>query len=287
MAVPLPLISSRTNSRVKQLRAAFSGTRRLSEGLIAIEGEHLLQEALRSGIIPKTIFVTPQYSKAVDSHPDTEMLLLSEDVFESTVETHSPQGVAALIEPPAFAIEEMLHSPALILIAAELQDPGNLGTLIRSAEAFGATGVLLTPGTVGQWNQKVIRSSVGSVFRVPVTTADEVQVAALQERGLRLLAAIGSQDGNVLNAQEANLRQPSAIMIGNEGAGLSDNWLRLANARVTIPCPGPVESLNAAIAGSLLLYEASRQRSSPAQSISNNVPRIPNMQPRRPTGATR
>jgi TrmH family RNA methyltransferase len=139
-----------------------------------------------------------------------------------------------------------------------LQDPGNLGTLIRSAEAFGATGVLTTPGTVNAWNQKALRASVGSVFRMPVASATEVDVAGLKEWGVRLLAAVGCSGATV--AQEADFVGSCALMIGNEGAGLSAEWMRIADERVTIPCPGPVESLNAAVAGSLLLYEASRQR---------------------------
>ncbi len=100
-----------------------------------------------------------------------EVLRLTDEVFASVVETQSPQGVAALMVPPVFGLEDVMGAAgtaALILVAAGLQDPGNLGTLVRSAEAFGATGVLTTPGTVSAWNQKALRASVGSVFRVPV-----------------------------------------------------------------------------------------------------------------------
>jgi TrmH family RNA methyltransferase len=149
----------------------------------------------------------------------------------------------------------------LILIAAGLQDPGNLGTLVRSAEAFGATGVLVTPGTVSAWNQKALRASVGSVFRMPVVAATVEEIAGLKSRSVRLLATVGFDDAETIAAQEMDFSTACALMIGNEGAGLAAEWMEMADARVTIPCPGPVESLNAAIAGSLLLYEASRQRS--------------------------
>jgi len=183
-------------------------------------------------------------------------------VFGSVVETQSPQGVAALMVPPVRTLADLFDSAgaALILIAAGVQDPGNLGTLVRSAEAFGASGVLTTPGTVSAWNQKALRASVGSVFRVPVVGVTAGEVAELKGRGVRLIAAVGADDFGVVAAQEMDFAAACAVMIGNEGSGLAAEWMEMCDTRVTIPCPGPVESLNAAVAGSLLLYEASRQR---------------------------
>jgi RNA methyltransferase, TrmH family len=154
---------------------------------------------------------------------------------------------------------------ALILIAAGLQDPGNLGTLVRSAEAFGASGVLTTAGTVSAWNQKALRASVGSVFRVPVVAVTAEEIAELKGRGIRLIAAVGVDDSGVVAAQEMDFTSACALMVGNEGSGLGAEWMDMCDAQVTIPCPGPVESLNAAVAGSLLLYEASRQRGGRSQ----------------------
>jgi RNA methyltransferase, TrmH family len=185
-------------------------------------------------------------------------------VFGSVVETQSPQGVAALLVPPVFVLEDVVGGAGaapLILVAVGLQDPGNLGTLVRSAEAFGASGVLTTAGTVSAWNQKALRASVGSVFRVPVVGADATEVAGLKGRGVRLIAAVGADDFGVVAASGMDFQVGCAVMIGNEGGGLAAEWMEMCDARVTIPCPGKVESLNAAVAGSLLLYEASRQRS--------------------------
>jgi len=260
MPISEMLISSRTNARVKQLRAAFEGNARLSGGLVAIEGDHLLAEAVRSGLLLKTVFATERRELPLSLPLNAEVLRLTADVFRSAVETQSPQGIAALVEPPVFAMDDVFSGTPLVLIAAGLQDPGNLGTLIRSAEAFGATGVFTTPGTVSAWNQKAVRASVGSVFRVPVLAATLDNVAELKKRGVRLLAAVGAADSQTKRAQDVDFRRACAVMIGNEGAGLGAEWLNSADERVTIPCPGPVESLNAAIAGSLLLYEASRQR---------------------------
>lgn len=254
------LISSKTNTRVKHLRAAFDGNARLSGGLVAIEGTHLLEEALRSEIVPGTVFLVEGREVPDGLTCEVEIVRLTESVFRSAVETPSPQGVAALIRPPVFGIEDAVRGTPLLLIAAGLQDPGNLGTLVRSAEAFGATGVLTTPGTVSAWNQKALRASVGSVFRVPVVPVSADDLRGLKKRGVRLFAAVGSADARTESAVDADFVGACAMLIGNEGVGLGAEWMELADARVTIPCPGPVESLNAAVAGSLLLYEASQQR---------------------------
>jgi len=254
------VVTSRSNARVKQLRAAFAGQARLSSGLIAIEGDHLVQEALRAGQPLKTVFLSERRDLPAFVPRGVEVVRLANDVFQSCVETQTPQGIAALLVPSVGSVAAMLVDTPLILIAVALQDPGNLGTLIRSAEAFGATGVLTTPGTVSPWNQKTIRASAGSVFRVPLAQATAEAMDLLAQSGVRLLAAV-QHDAQPI--ETFDLRQPCAFLIGNEGAGLEPGWLNMADDRVTIPCPGPVESLNAAVAGSLLLYEASRQRRIP------------------------
>lgn len=271
------LVTSRANARVKQLRAAFAGHARLSGGLVAIEGENLLREALDSGLPLKTIFLSERIAPPEWLPRGVELLVLAEEVFASAVDTQHPQGIAALLVPPVWKIESALpanDNAALLLVAAGLQDPGNLGTLIRSAEAFGATAVLTTAGTVSEWNQKALRASAGSVFRVPVVAITAEELIALKSRGVRLLAAVApNPDSGSESAADAGLTNACALMIGNEGAGLGEEWLALADARISIPTPGRVESLNAAVAGSLLLYEASRQRTS------NLGPRTSNLLP--------
>jgi RNA methyltransferase, TrmH family len=254
---------------VKQLRAAFQGHARLSGGMVAIEGDHLLEEALRSGMVLKTVFISERRDVPRIVPRGVEVLRLTEDVFGSVVETQSPQGVAALLVPPVRVLDDVIgkSGPALILVTAGLQDPGNLGTLVRSAEAFGANGVLTTPGTVSPWNQKALRASVGSIFRVPVVAITASEIEGLKLQGLRLIAAVGADDSGVVAAQEMDFTNGCAVMIGNEGGGLSVEWMAMCDATVTIPCPGPVESLNAAVAGSLLLYEASRQRAARGDTV--------------------
>jgi len=261
MPAPAP-ITSKSNARVKALRASFSGKPSQPGDLLGLEGEHLIAEALRSGLTLETLFLCEGSEtvlarptlQAVDAH---DTLILSRDVFASAVETASPQGIAATVLIPTVAPPSpQSHSIALVL--ESLQDPGNLGTLIRSAEAFGANQIYLTPDTVNPWNPKVVRASAGSVFRVPITRAPLAQIAAqLRQRGTTLYAA-DAHPSNSVSLLQTTFASLTAILIGNEGAGLSSEALALADHRIRIPCA--VESLNAAIAGSTLLFEALRQR---------------------------
>jgi TrmH family RNA methyltransferase len=263
-------IESRHNGRVKELRAALAGSGRTPgrtpDGLIAIEGEHLVREALRSRLRFATVFFRDDYNPAYELPnvaPDVEHLLLPADIFASAVSTEQPQGIAALVHAPPSSADALFPATApLLVVLAGLQDPGNVGTLIRSAEAFGATGVLLLPGTASPWNPKALRASAGSAFRVPMLAIGEAEaLSMLRDRHVPALAAV-ARDG--VSVREALLAEPAALLIGNEGAGLSPALLTAAGRRVTIPMPGPVESLNAAIAGSLLLYEAAMQRAKAA-----------------------
>jgi TrmH family RNA methyltransferase len=255
-------VESRQNARIKELRAGLSRGTRTAHNHIAIEGLHLVQEAVKSGLILDTVFLKEGREELLQQFPagNAEVLIVTEDVFLSATMTEHPQGVAALMEAPRFTVQAMFPKAPrphpLVVIAAGLQDPGNLGTLVRSAEAFGATGMILLPGTVSLWNAKTLRASSGSAFRLPViglTTDDAFNT--LRAHGVRIIAAV-ARDGD----SEADLRGPSALLIGNEGSGLPEAWIAQADARVTIPFTGAVESLNAAIAGSVLLYEAMRQR---------------------------
>jgi len=260
---PTRIVQSRQNARVKELRAALTRSARTAQGLLAIEGEHLLHEALASGLELATVFVETGREALLDRlrvPMETEVLSLAPDIFASAVHTESPQGIAALVKPRAFTADEIVSGPRpLILIAAGLQDPGNLGTLIRSAEAFGATGYVVLPGTVSPENQKALRASAGSIFRLPGMILCEDHIfGMLAERKIKTIAAVALQ-GQPL--AKLDLTQACALIVGNEGGGIAPEVLRRTDARVTIPTPGPVESLNAAIAGSILLYEAARQRS--------------------------
>jgi TrmH family RNA methyltransferase len=267
----ISIVQSRQNARVRELRAAFAQSGGEVPEAIAIEGEHLLVEALRSGLRLRTVFLRadPDHRslsrlQRLDLPAAVPIVSLNPAVFAGAVETESPQGIAALVETPRFSLAEVLAGPRpLVLIAAALQDPGNFGTLVRSAEAFGATGVIALPGTVSIWNSKALRASAGSAFRVPVISEKpEPALAALAERGMRIFAAVPhASDPQAVPCTDADLAGPAALLIGNEGGGLSADLLDRATSRIAIPTPGAVESLNAAVAASILLYEAARQRS--------------------------
>lgn len=261
-------ISSRQNALVKDLRKSFSQSGLTKEGLVAIEGVRILEEALRSGLRLQAVFFSEsgrvhaeRLLPQISSH--TEVLLLPDAVFASAVDTETPQGVAALVKPKVFRLEEILQAQdenLLILGLAGVQDPGNVGTVIRSAEAFFVRAVLLGEKTANHFNAKAVRASAGSVFREPVIRAALLEaVIQLKDRGLRVVAT-SSHKGRP--ASEIDLTGPLALLIGNEGAGLPSAVTALADEMVTIPHSSRVESLNAGIAASILLYEAGRQRGS-------------------------
>ena len=265
------VITSRQNARVRELRSALTDPPRPgSESALGVEGEHLVLEAIRSGLSLRTVFLSASFPAPLPLPRRTETLHLADDVFESISQTRSPQGVAALVDAPRFTLADALRSTPLLVLVEALQDPGNLGTLIRSAEAFGATGVLLLPGCANPFNGKCLRASAGSLFRLPVLPVEPFVLRELTQAGLQLLAATGHATGHHQPSPTAfataDLTRPTALLIGNEGAGLSAALLAAAQSPITIPCTGPVESLNAAVAASVLLFHAQQQRSAVSQS---------------------
>jgi TrmH family RNA methyltransferase len=267
--MPVRVVESKDNARLKELRKALAAAGRSAQDRVGIEGPHLLEEALRAGLRVTTIFVAQGPNRdlerlldALRVPPETEILQLPAKLLDSALATETPQPIAALVEPPDWSWPHILDArrkgATLILVLAGIQDPGNLGTILRSAEAFGADGVVSLPGTVSAWNPKAVRASAGSVFRIPLLAVSEREcLEELHEAGVKILAT------TVHAAQPAELVDmagPVALVIGNEGNGVADDLAAKADARITIPCPGPVESLNAAVAASVLLYEAARQR---------------------------
>ncbi len=259
-------VEGRHNARVKELRRGFREAAPNPQGEVAIEGMHLVEEAIRSGLRLSTVFFSDSARQRAHKllpqlSAHTETLLLPDDVFASAVPSETPQGIAALVRVKSFSLEDLLaRQPALLLMTAGLQDPGNLGTIARSGEAFGATGVLLGEGTVSPWNWKATRASAGALFRLaslklPLGEA----LPRIKLRGVRVLAT-SSHKG--MAVWDADLRAPVAILIGGEGAGIPKEILAQADELIAIPQSSNVESLNAGIAASVVLYEAARQRKS-------------------------
>jgi TrmH family RNA methyltransferase len=308
--MPIRSIQSKDNARLKELRRALAKPPRSGEGLVGIEGPNLIAEALRSGLSMATIFVAQGSESLLDAWKlpaETEILHLPAKLLSAALATETPQPVAALVSPPRWDWDSLFNlrrrDEPLILVLAGLQDPGNLGTILRSAEAFGATGVVALAGTVSPWNPKALRASAGSAFRVPLVTATaEECFARLRAANIAVWTTTAAQQdessvsGHDLSravnaakstralapepyqrpqpADRADLSHSVALIVGNEGNGVPDEIAQQAGASITIPCPGPVESLNAAVAASVLLYESARQRE-----LSSAT--------RRPTGARR
>ncbi len=262
-------IEGRHNSLAKELRQAFAHAERTEDGYCAIDGLKIVEEAIRSGLKFRAIFFRQSAENLADRFlpqigANVETVVLGDQLFDSTVPSESPQGVAALVRIKDFTLDdvlERLHLGPLIVVFG-LQDPGNLGTILRSAEAFGSAGIVLGEGTVSAINSKVIRASAGSIFRLPIVAAkssDATQklFSKLREAGMRLLAT-SSHKGAPLD--DAKLTESFAVFIGNEGAGLPRSVLSQVDELITIPHASSVESLNAGVAGSLVLYEAARQR---------------------------
>lgn len=262
----LRLIEGRHNALIKELRQAFGRGELTSSGECAVEGFRVVEEAIRSGLRCRAVFFSqsaePRAARLlpqIGSHVET--LLIPDKLFASAVPSQTPQGVAALVRPKVSSLDDVLEGPSNgpLLLVNGVQDPGNLGTIIRSAEAFDAKGVLLSEGTVSAYNNKVIRASAGSVFRVPISKIELASGSALlRSRGVRLIAT-SSHKGTLL--AETNLTGEAAIFIGNEGAGIDKKLLGQMDELIMIPHSPRVESLNAGIAASIVLYEAARQRS--------------------------
>lgn len=262
--MPLRRIESKQNATIKALRKAFAHGELTEDGCIAIEGVKTMEEAVRSGLKFRAVIVSENAHAKTNGllakvGRGVEAVLIPDAVFRSAVDTESPQGVAALVFPAQHTMKDILtKKDPLVMVAAGIQDPGNLGTIIRSAEAFGAAGVVLGEGTVSVYNAKTVRASAGSVFRLPcVASKLSEAIKELRKSGVRL---VGTSSHKGVALDKADFRGAIALVIGSEGAGLTKNVIAEMDEFVKIPQSGNVESLNAGVAASVILYEAARQR---------------------------
>ena len=232
-----------------------------AEGCAIAETFHLLEEALRSGAKVETVICSESVRSAVEHHVGglrgLRVVVVSESLFQTVAATESSQGVLALVRPKNWTLEHLFRGQTLVVVVDGVQDPGNLGAILRASEAFGATGLMSLKGTVSVFNPKAVRASAGSLFRLPAVQGldPELACAALRQHRLEVWAAM-PRGGKQL--PEADLTGHCALVIGGEGRGISSQ-LQAAASKLTIPTKG-VESLNAALAAGILLYEARRQR---------------------------
>jgi RNA methyltransferase, TrmH family len=258
-------VEGRHNALVKEMRRAFSRGELTEAGDCAIEGIRIVEEAIRSGLRFHAVFFSESAEGQVQKllpqiSTHVETAVLPDKLFASMVPSETPQGVAALVRYRQSSLDDVLDRLAVgpLLIVVGLQDPGNLGTVLRSAEAFGAAGALLGEGTVSPFNPKVVRGSAGSIFRLPVLRVKLPEI--LQELGEKRVRLVATSSHKGVALPKANLSGSIAVLIGAEAGGVPRDLLAKADEIVAIPHGPQVESLNAGVAASIVLYEIARQK---------------------------
>jgi TrmH family RNA methyltransferase len=280
-------ITSRDNRWLKRFRAALSGERD-TDGSVGVEGVRLVEAALGSGLPVEALLISETGERHLSRvgpvlAATVPVLRTSDKLFAGIADTRTPQGIAALIRPRQAKVENLVSGIALVVVLVGVQDPGNVGTIVRAAEAFGATGTATCSaggiGTADPFGPKALRASAGSALRLPIVTSISPSILLAQLRVFRatIYAAVAASLGGEAKKKnegttsplfppwDIDWKNPAAILIGNEGSGLPAEIIRSADARVYIPqaaatAPVGIESLNAAMAASVLLYEAMRQR---------------------------
>jgi TrmH family RNA methyltransferase len=255
-------ITSARNPVVQRFRAAAAGE---LDGVMLAEGVRLVGEAVQARVPVLEALVSPRLAgdalRTRLQEVAASFLEASDDVLAAASAVETPQGVAVLLRRPVAGDQDLLRGAVapLVVVAAGVRDPGNLGSLLRTAEAAGATGCVTLRGGADPFRDKAVRGSMGSVFRLPVRHGLDVAgvVAFAQRHALQLVVADG---GAVLDYTAADLRPALALVVGAEAAGVPDALRTAAAVRVRIPLQAPVESLNVAVAAGVLLYEARRQR---------------------------
>lgn len=258
-------ITSRQNPLIKRAQRIRDGEEPLH---LFMEGARLVDEALRSSIHLEALIYTTVFSEsergeallARVARAHVRGALVPEAIMRTICDTESPQGVVALGGRPRFELDDVLRGENPLVVALDgLQDPGNVGTVIRAAEAAGASGVVTTPGTAEVYGPKALRASMGSAFRLPIVRRIPIDLVSDEIGKLDGVVVGAVADGSIAYT-EFNWKRPTMVVIGNEGAGLSSDALSSIAETVSIPLASPVESLNAGIAAAVILFEAARQR---------------------------
>lgn len=248
--------------RTRMLARLGSGRGRVREGYVLVEGVRAAAEALASGVVVRFVVC----SRALTRSPTGEALLAELDARGLTPDrvgeremaavsaTARPQGILLVCEEPSFALEATpMAGDARFVVLDGIQDPGNLGTLVRTARAFDLTAVIALDGTVDPWNARAVRASAGSVFRIPVVRAPWTEVVARAPGAQVIVADAAGQDAATLS-----VTPPWMLVVGNEGAGVRAEIREVANAWAAVPMAGATDSLNAAVAGAIVLYALTR-----------------------------
>lgn len=258
------VITSSNNPQIKNLALLQKKAKaRNEQGLFVIEGIKMFEEARDAGVLVRTYMSESFYNERL-SNPEffngLTYEIVSDSLFNQITDTKTPQGILGTVKKPSYPLENILKTEdAFLLLLEDIRDPGNLGTIIRTAEGAGVTGIILNKSCADILQPKVVRSTMGSIYRVPYYEAEDFTgfLDRLKTEGFILYAAHLS---GTLYDTEGSFRGKIGLLIGNEANGLSDEASRMADKLIKIPMAGKVESLNAAIAAAILMYEAARQR---------------------------
>lgn len=262
------MITSTSSSQVKHVISLLSKAKeRKKNNEYVVEGIRMVSEAPADLLVK--VYMSERFQNNNSEYvkelvkkqgiSDDSIEIVADNVFDRMSQTQTPQGIMAVVRMKDNSLSDMLSGNPLLILVENLQDPGNLGTIIRMGEGAGVTGVIMSPNTVDIYNPKTIRSTMGSIFRVPFIYVQDFgeAVSECQKSGVKVYAA--HLDGNNTYLGE-DYSTPTAFLIGNEGNGLTDDITKQADTLIRIPMEGEVESLNAAIACTILTYEAVRQR---------------------------
>lgn len=259
------ILSSRQNPRIRYFRSLHDRKTSEREGVLTVEGVRLCEEAFKSGYLPRLLIYTnskkalvSEWSERFAFSENTEKIIVTEELMAYAMSTVNPQGVAAVVDAPDLLGPIPVMGMDLYLITDGVSDPGNLGTMIRTADAFAFSAVILSNDSVDPFNEKAIRASMGSCFHVPIIRAGSIADICLiiKRMGVKLIAS--HLDGD--SVEDNRISFPAALVIGNEARGIGDECLRECDIIVKIPMPGSAESLNAASACSILSYVLAKAR---------------------------
>ena len=253
-------ITSTQNSRVKHVVKLRDDRRqRQQDGLMLVEGRDELALAVESGLQPRTVYTAPELAGRQIDGLQAETVTVNRAVFEKMSYRQNPDGWLGVFAVPSRSLAGLtLTAAPLLLVAESIEKPGNLGAILRTADAAGVEAVLVTDPRADVWNPNVIRASRGALFSVPVLEVGNVEALQwLRSTGCRIAAA---SPAGTITYTSAHFRGPIAIAVGTEDAGLTDFWLQAADEILQIPMRGRVNSLNVSVAAALLVYEALRQR---------------------------
>jgi TrmH family RNA methyltransferase len=262
--VKISPVSSAQNATLKRIRALHQRSARDKEGLFLLEGAKLLNEALAKGVSVLDVVVSKSFwtegMPFVDQSNIAEMHVVEDKIFKELMTTNTPSGIIAVARTQQHTLSDSIkNGETLVVVGEAIQDPGNAGTLIRASAAFGASAVVLTRGSVDAYNPKVVRAAMGALFHLPVIVGLDTGtvLSQLKQSGFRVLALDpGARDRPLATA---SFKRPLAVVLGNEGNGLSAEAMKAADDLVAIKMSDTTESLNVAVCGSIVLYECARQ----------------------------